>query len=171
MTASLLFSGVAIFAWVRGARHIDLFGYGDRSQEHGFAAIAGQGRLVLGFNLRSDTVGKRFGSWPREAENAAVETGEWLLITGDNGPAGWHEWAGFLVGWGPDYYRFLAVGTPDWFLMFIGMLPAGAWTAYRIRARYRLAKKRCVKCGYDLRGTPGRCPECGCGQVSLAAAG
>jgi len=62
--------------------------------------------------------------------------------------------------------RFLTV--PYW-LIVVACAGLGWW----IGARPRLIRRRhrqglCLACGYDLRETPGRCPECG-GEPMLAA--
>ena len=52
-----------------------------------------------------------------------------------------------------------AFGIPHWMVVLVlASLPA--WQACSmLRSRQRLG--RCVACGYDLRATPEKCPECG----------
>jgi hypothetical protein len=60
----------------------------------------------------------------------------------------------------------VAVGsTPHWRVMAALALPPVIWAGLQIR-RARLTRGRrrlglCLACGYDLRHSPGRCPECG----------
>ncbi len=50
---------------------------------------------------------------------------------------------------------------PYWSVVFIGALPALVRTARRFTRAGRFLPGHCVACGYDLRATPERCPECG----------
>jgi hypothetical protein len=68
----------------------------------------------------------------------------------------------FLVGVPiPEHFFHWELIVPDWFL-FVALF---LWPGLRLR-RYvlvqrRLATGHCPHCGYDLRATPNRCPECG----------
>ena len=50
---------------------------------------------------------------------------------------------------------------PIWFLFFLTAPLPAVWTLIRARRQRRLKQDTCPICGYDLRATPNRCPECG----------
>ena len=82
-------------------------------------------------------------------------------------PIEWNEWAAFRY-W--TYTQFngrktFILGISYWPIALLASVPlvmplvrrAAAWNA---RRKADLIGK-CVRCGYDLRATPARCPECG----------
>ncbi|MGH7177545.1 MAG: hypothetical protein ACREJC_09215 [Tepidisphaeraceae bacterium] len=63
--------------------------------------------------------------------------------------------------WWHDEPGFCAVKVPHW-LIFLVFLPWPIWwLGVKVARRRRFAHGCCVECGYDLRATPDRCPECG----------
>jgi hypothetical protein len=57
--------------------------------------------------------------------------------------------------------RWVRIIVPAWLVVTLfGALPTTR-LALSIRRRRRSVKGRCLRCGYDLRATPDRCPECG----------
>lgn len=63
--------------------------------------------------------------------------------------------------------QWAVVGVQLPFIALVAaVLPACQFVRQR-RRRRRLSSGLCLSCGYDLRGTPGRCPECG--TVIMAA--
>jgi hypothetical protein len=75
-------------------------------------------------------------------------------------------WWGFQWYFQPDRPnsmtgRMWFVVVPYWFLLLLA-LPLPLLRAVKFwRVRRRAQKGHCAACGYDLRATPGRCPECG----------
>ena len=51
--------------------------------------------------------------------------------------------------------------APAWLAVLVFAIPPGLWLLRRLRRRRTVGEGRCAVCGYDLRATPERCPECG----------
>ncbi|MDB5358244.1 MAG: hypothetical protein JWN24_4697 [Phycisphaerales bacterium] len=50
--------------------------------------------------------------------------------------------------------------VPYWSVALLLAIPPTAWLASS-RRQWRRSPGQCIHCGYDLRATPDRCPECG----------
>lgn len=113
------------------------------------------------------TLGLQFGNWVHHvyAERGLVHVDSrptdtprgpsfYTLVRTDQ----WHSlgfW--FTVEHYPGWHT-VTVGVPLWFLLLsTGVLPGRVL----IRRRHVSRPGYCATCGYDLRATPNRCPECG----------
>lgn len=64
-----------------------------------------------------------------------------------------------------EYTAVRGVTVPAWPVLVVTGLPIAFQFRQSLRRRKRRAAGRCVMCGYDVRATPNRCPECGSFQL------
>jgi len=57
--------------------------------------------------------------------------------------------------------RFIVIAVPHVLIVALAAVAPVWWLAVARRRRRRNRANLCPGCGYDLRATPGRCPECG----------
>ena len=111
----------------------------------------------LGINFRATSAADR----PK-----ALDRGRFDMTVHDR--LGFSRWQS-SANWTFTSLRFWGVSIPLWTLAVATLLLplTSLWQLAGLRSRRR--KGSCLKCGYDLRATPDRCPECGAGAVSNAA--
>jgi hypothetical protein len=157
-TISLLICVLAATFAVRGIWRTDWVSYGGTSCTAMAASIGSSAWLSFWFDAGVERTGFAAASeTPRSGYFDGPPTGEidWLGFSAHSGrtdPSTNSRFGGNRP--------YLTVIVPHWMTALLaGVLPA-TWATRTYRAR-RYAAGRCRRCGYDLRATPDRCPECG----------
>ena len=171
---SLLLCMAACALWVRSYRVGDFLHSYRPGEGREFGLISSAGgtsfyRAVWRPRLPDAREPSRFG----HHVNPSAGGLETRLKPGQAGPtdvvgpvAGFAFAARWPNNWGNYYFEVMA---PHWFWVAAFGAPPLLWFR-RARARglasARAAAGLCRRCGYDLRGSPARCPECGTRQDS-----
>lgn len=145
--------------WVRSYWRTDLVGYDGRERDgywqRGGNLSSSRGEIGLEWWLRQNetsrtVMGRRWGfeSWPDPEPTRS-----------------WHHFAFNAAQFGLDrktYAHF--VSLPHALLVILFAMPGALWFIRfqrRRRIEARIEEMRCAVCGYDLRASLARCPECG----------
>jgi hypothetical protein len=159
---SLLLCVATAVLWVRSARHYDEAVRSGAGSD--VTIISARHRLLASLRTRVPTDPNP--SWRFDTRPFIGDGFGWDFE--QDGFDRWYERLGFIydhrggAGSGPPNVasaRLLMV--PHWFLVVLAALPALAWATARLRRIRRTRRGRCPACGYDLRASPERCPECG----------
>jgi hypothetical protein len=146
---SLLLCVATAMTWVMNPWCEGQFGRVGREQTAYVLTAHGTVTLYLSITDRSDRVRWLADAW-RTPEGDSPEDFQWRTL-------------GFLYALGGTAGGNVARAwtVPDWFVIcLLALAPAARLRRWR-RARSAARVGRCPSCGYDLRATPDRCPECG----------
>jgi hypothetical protein len=159
MAPSLILFVATAALWVRSYWRSDLFGWIQPVQPQADSLFihleSGRGGLSIYAGFRSHWDGA-----------TCIRTG-WLWVSDDRPPiphAGW----GRDNRWGFGYQSIRLTSVDYRWFIFPAWLPTCLFAALplsrlglSIRHRRRIREGHCRQCGYDLRATRHRCPECG----------
>jgi hypothetical protein len=145
LALSLLMGAAMVWLWVRSYQGPDYVEYGGKDRML-YKVISGHGTMDFLIIPR----------WPQE-ERFRIDRYDAYVYYGT-------RYSKRLLGFGTDVqwpeYGGRYVNVPHWFfalcLAGMGVLFGRAWWRRRERSG-----GRCRVCGYDMRATPQRCPECG----------
>jgi len=168
---SLLLCVATVMLWVRSYTLSDQFEWQHRDGKQWLHSA--RGSLVIGHWL-SDQSGQAadfYGAkYVRETPRAAAVELVWMLLACVNPGETNVTWERFGFAWyekrraNQSSLTATAV-APFWFIAAAtAAAPLGRTATLllaTLRVRRRLRKGHCTTCGYDLRATPDRCPECG----------
>ena len=145
---SLLLCVATLALWVRSRRTGDFF---SRYRSGRYWAVSScSGQLYVERGMTSYPDASRWRSGPPHYWFLTPTNIDWQFV-------GFAHLTGSPEGL-PRPFSVLVV--PYWSFLPVFLAAPGFWMLRR--RRHRIG--HCPRCGYDLRATPDRCPECGCGR-------
>lgn len=110
-------------------------------------------------STRSYWIGSGFGSLGVESGPLRSREGMWPTATKQVSFLGFYAWRQWH---GVEYVTSVAIPYWPFFLLSVVLPIRGSAVALRAyRRRVRVKSGQCATCGYDLRFSSERCPECG----------
>ena len=168
-------SALAAVLWVRGAGFHRLDGAEVSGRGLGVVAVSVGGTVSFACSIgRTRSIDDPWEPFGVNVGTQRVDPAWWAARVERYRPQ--VEWWGcgalgarVSVGHPDKYYAHnrrwvpLQVDLPHWLVLVVSLLIAtGTRRGYRrALCRERMAAGLCGACGYDVRATPGRCPECG----------
>ena len=163
-------SGVLLAAtvvlWVRSFWIYDVVGY-EAYSGVGTETMSVSGRLIF-YHFNNYTRDPPPQQWGFSQISSSSREGRGMAREYDFSSAShWWNRIGFVAVTRPAFgpgTSFVVLAMPHWFAAaLLAIVPSVyAFRRHRLRlADQRRLGGRCVACGYDLRGSPSRCPECG----------
>ena len=148
--------------WIHGYLYSDHVRYARGSVAIWINSQAGRVRVdwtthwpAKPFGLISDS--RRLGSVNRDSKWLLFETTAWGSFGFDRREIGVNL---AFSGTSLTGTSMTSLVAPDWFLFALTSILPMLWLRDWHRRR-RFGPGQCQRCGYDLRATPQRCPECG----------
>ena len=166
--------------WIRGRSTCDLAWLSLQASKNGHFSrwqvglLAGRGHLVLRVEILAAepddawTLARWQALYPDERRL------RYMAISADVAAAGLlSEDAANRLGFGldsnilaqppmqPFFRRDYSVIVPVWFVLLVTAIVPLRFGRHWLRRRRRIRRGHCAECGYDLRASRDRCPECG----------
>jgi hypothetical protein len=169
--ASLALCGASLVFWIRSPSHADYMGISTGHRALMF--ITFPGGLRIRHLLRPDPVGP-CGVGFMSSDYGVHKTAQGALYWTSKPTASWSRLGFDLMplpsashvpssGWAFELW------IPFWWTaLMTAVLPAVALVRWYKQRKYTRVNS-CSHCGYDLRATPDRCPECGAVPAATAA--